>query len=217
MANKKEAVSVFLEKIVQYKSRTIKILLRDILSPAIEHRHGQGDPVLEQEAIALAEILDSIGIDMKKEILALCLPRERPKVVPPPIQIQHMLDNLGLHPFLLPDCLKLFKDGHINETVRKALEKFEVAAQKISSSIKYSKDLIGEVFSEKSPLIKLNALQSREEINDQGGFKFISMGIIVWWRNNLSHGDVPTLDHLDAVGRLLLVSNLLHKLGRRTP
>jgi len=39
------------------------------------------------------------------------LPKERPRIVPPPASFQKMVDELGLHPVLQPECPKLFKDG----------------------------------------------------------------------------------------------------------
>jgi len=41
------------------------------------------------------------------------------------------------------------------------------------------------------------------------------MGIMKWWRNNLSHGDAAQLPHHEALGRLILISNLFHRLDER--
>ena len=153
---------------------------------------------------------------MKAEIIAMNLPKERPKTVPPPIAIQKILDAFILHPALMPDCKKMFIDGHINESVRKALERFEKRVQDISGiHNKQGHDLMAVAFSEQDPKIKFNGLATSQEINKQLGFKFMTMGIMYWWRNNLSHGDEEQLPHHDALGRLILVSNLFHELDRR--
>jgi len=214
--NKKEAFYEFLKNLHCHKPRTIKILVREILPIAIEKRHAKGDPVLEQEAFDLSDRLMTLGINLKDEIKALNLPKERPKTVPPPIAIQKILDTFILHPTLLPDCKKMFNEGHINESVRKALERFEKTVQDISNiHNKQGQDLMGMAFNEQSPKIRFNDLKTPQEINKQIGFKLVCMGIMQWWRNNLSHGDEQQLPHHDAIGRLILVSNLFHELDNR--
>lgn len=211
--NKKEAFFEFLKKLYCQKPRTIKILVREILPTAIEKRHAKGDPILENEALELSEILQAIGVDLHSEIVALNLPKERPKVIPPPVAIQKILDAYILHPVLLPDCKTMFIEGHINEAVRKALERFEKRIQDISGiHDKQGPDLMAHVFSEQTPKIKFNTLSTPQELSKQTGFKFLCMGIMNWWRNNLSHGDEDQISHHDALGRLILVSNLFHEL-----
>jgi len=215
-ANKKEAFAVFIEKVVCYKPRTLKKIVREILPVAIEKRHAKGDPVLEPEALSLSRQLYEIGVDLRKEIRELKLPKERPRVVPPPIAIQKILDTFALHPVMLPDCKQMFTQGHINESVRKALERFERRVQELSGlTTKHGTSLMGAAFSEVNPLVKLNTLTTLQERNEQEGFKLLSMGIMQWWRNNLSHGDEPQLPHHEALGRLIQVSNLFHRLDHR--
>ena len=128
-SNKKEAFSIFLEKVICYKPRTLKKIVREILPKAIEKRHREGNPVLEDEANKLSEQLFTLGVDLKKEIAELKLPKERPRIVPPPIAIQKILESFVLHPTMMPDCKEMFTQGHINESVRKALERFEKTIQ----------------------------------------------------------------------------------------
>lgn len=214
--NKKEAFYEFLKNLYCFKPRTIKILIREILPKAIEKRHSNGDPILETEALELISRLESIGIDFRDEVLGMNFPKERPRTVPPPIAIQKILDAFVLHPVLLPDCKEMFTNGHINESVRKALERFEKTIQDISSiPDKIGPDLMAIAFSEKNPKIKISRLTTQQEINKQIGFKLTCMGIMHWWRNNLSHGDEIQLPHHDALGRLILTSSLFHEVDNR--
>ncbi len=216
--NKKEAFFEFLKNLYCHKPRTIKIIVREILPIAIEKRHAKGDPVLEAEAIALASALTALNVDLRAEITAMNLPKERPKTVPPPIAIQKILDTFILHPALLPDCKKMFTEGHINESVRKALERFEKMVQDISGiHNEQGQGLMGIAFSEKDPKIKFSSLATLQEMNKQVGFKLTCMGIMQWWRNNLSHGDEEQLPHHDALGRLIFISNLFHEVDKRVP
>ncbi len=215
-SNKKDAFYEFLRNLYCHKPRTIKILVREILPKAIEKRHEKGEPVLEAEALELYLKLKVLNIDLEKEILAMNLPKERPRTVPPPIAIQKILDAYTLHPSLLPDCKKMFIEGHINESVRKALERFEKTVQDLTSTHdKQGPDLMATVFNEQNPKIKFNTLSTPQEVNKQLGFKLTVMGIMHWWRNNLSHGDENQLPHHDALGRLIMINNLFHEIDNR--
>src|SRR3989344_1181049 len=217
-SNKKESFYDFLRNLYCQKPRTIKILVREMLPKAIEKRHEKGDPVLEAEALDLSARLKALNIDLESEIVAMNLPKERPKTVPPPIAIQKILDAYILHPSLLPDCKKMFIEGHINESVRKALERFEKTIQDLTSTHdKQGPDLMAAVFNEQNPKIKFNSMSTPQEVNKQLGFKLTTMGIMHWWRNNLSHGDEDQLPHHEAIGRLILISNLFHRLDSRIP
>ena len=57
--------------------------------------------------------------------------------------------GLGLHRLLQPDCARLFKDGHLNEAVRKALEKYETYVQQTSALSKIGVDLMANAFNER--------------------------------------------------------------------
>ncbi|MDD5361366.1 MAG: TIGR02391 family protein [Ignavibacteria bacterium] len=117
---------------------------------------------------------------------------------------------------LLPDCKDMFINGHLNESVRKALECFEKLVQDISGvHNKIGTDLMAHVFNEQTPKIKLNKISIQQEVNKQIGYKYITMGVMQWWRNNLSHGDEEQIPHNDALGRLIQITNLVYELDHR--
>lgn len=214
--SKKEAIFEFLKNLYRYRPRTTKKLVREILPKAIEQRHAKGDPVLESEALELIRALEALGIDMKEEILALNLPKERPRVVPPPVATQKILDAYTLHAVLLPDCKTMFVGGHMNESVRKALERFEKTVQDISGSTdKIGSNLMAYAFDEKDPKITVADIATQQGKSKQLGFKLVCMGLMSWWRNNLSHGDEQQIPHHDALSRLIMISNLFHELDNR--
>jgi uncharacterized protein (TIGR02391 family) len=125
-----------------------------------------------------------------------------------------MLGELGLHPLLQPDCTKLFKDGHINESVRKALEKYETYVQQKSGLTRIGTDLMGHALSETMPMVKVADVQTDRGKGLQMGFKFVSMGAMSLWRNLCSHGDEQQMPHQDAIAVLGTVSHLLHSIDR---
>ncbi|PYS89104.1 MAG: TIGR02391 family protein [Acidobacteria bacterium] len=159
---------------------------------------------------ALDETLRKLDINLSKEIQELDLPEERPRVVPPPYAFQKMVDELGLHPYLLPDCPRLFKDGHVNEAVRKALEKYEAYIQKKAGLHNIGTDLMANAFNENNPKIKVADVSTKRGRGLQEGFKFISMGGMGFWRNYCSHGDEEQMSHHDAISIIATISHLLN-------
>ncbi len=170
-----------------------------------------GNPVLEAEILAMDGTLRALDVNLSREFKALNLPKERPRIVPPPAAFQRMVDELGLHPNLLPECPKLFKDGHINESVRKALEKYEIYIQRKSGQTKIGSNLMAAAFSESAPLIQIADVTTPRGKGLQDGFKFLSMGAMEFWRNFCSHGDEDQLAHHDAIAVLAVVSHLFFR------
>jgi hypothetical protein len=67
-----------------------------------------GNPVLEREIVAMDQTLRALVVNLSNEFKALNLPKERPKIVLPPAAFQRILDDFGLHPYLQPECSKLW-------------------------------------------------------------------------------------------------------------
>ncbi len=211
---KKESIFNFIKVVYKEHPIVFKKFIRENLPKAIERRHGNGDPFLRQEADDLNTTLKDLGIDLEKEISGLDLPTDRPSIVPPKKEIQRALDLLSLHPLLLPDCLKLFKDGHLNEAVRKALEKYEVYVQQISGLTFIGNNLMDNAFNEKAPKIKVNNDTDEKRRNGiQEGFKNISMGSMGFWRNYCSHKDEKQIPPQDALSILGTISHLIYQIN----
>jgi uncharacterized protein (TIGR02391 family) len=206
---KKEAIFEFLRKVYQEHPRTTYRLFRENFARGIERRQKAGDPVLLEEMQALNGTLRRLNVNLSKEIEELDLPTERPRIVPPPYAFQRMVDDLGLHPLLMPQCAQLFKDGHINESVRKALEKYEKYVQGKAGLTKIGTDLMAHAFNENNPAIEIANRSTKRGLGLQEGFKFISMGSMGFWRNFCTHGDEEQMSHADAIAALATVSHLL--------
>lgn len=208
---KKESIANFLKFIYKKHPRVLKKLIRENLSRAIERRHKNGNPILRQEAENLSATLYKLGIDLKKEIKELDLPTTRPSIVPPKIEMQKALGSLSLHPLLLPECKKMFDEGHLNESVRKALEKYEVYIRETSGLSLIGTNLMEQVFDEKNPKLEISRdSDKRRKDGLQEGFKDISRGAMGYWRNYSSHGDEDQMPVQDAVAILGVISHLLY-------
>jgi uncharacterized protein (TIGR02391 family) len=213
---KKEAIFGLLKPLYRDHPKMFYRIFRENIARGIERRHKLGNPVLEPEILALDRTLRDLDVNLSREFKALNLPKERPRIVPPPAGFQKMVDELGLHPFLQPDCAKLFKDGHINESVRKALEKYEVYIQKKAGITKIGANLMAHAFSESNPLVPVADVNQPRGKGLQEGFKFLSMGAMEFWRNFCSHGDEKQVPHQDAIAIIAVVSHLLTYVDQST-
>jgi uncharacterized protein (TIGR02391 family) len=212
--SKKERIFGFLKAVYRSHPKTFYKIFRENIAQGIERRHRVGDPVLEAEILQLDATLEKLDVNLSREFKELHLPATRPTIVPPPYVFQKMLDELGLHPLLHPDCPKLFKDGHVNESVRRALEKFETYVQQKSGLTRIGTDLMANAFSETLPLVKVADVTTDRGKGLLMGFKFVSMGAMSFWRNLCSHGDEQQMPHQDAIAVLATVSHLLHSIDR---
>lgn len=66
----------------------------------------------------------------------------------------------------------MFIGGHINESVRKALERFEKTVQDLTSTHnKQGSELMALAFDERNPKIKFSTLSNPQEVNKQVGIQ----------------------------------------------
>lgn len=121
----------------------------------------------------------------------------------------HPFDKRNVHPDLPAKVRTFFDNGHYAEATFEAFKYLDKVVQKFSGSTKSGEKLMMEVFSEATPVLKLTALTSQSEIDEQRGFKFLFSGGVVAIRNPRGHevdqvDDVDTcLDHLAFVSLLI--------------
>jgi hypothetical protein len=66
-------------------------------------------------------------------------------------------------------------------------------------------------FGETAPKIAIADVATTRGKGLQGGFKFLSMGAMEFWRNFCSHGDEEQMSHHDAIAILSAVSHFLFR------
>jgi len=194
------------------KPRTLKPFVADLLAVAVEKRRQKGSPLLRPEADLLKAKLIEFGIDLAKEIDDLQLPSTRPHITPPSVVTLQALDRIGLHPLLLEKVLPLFKEGHINEAVRKAAEIFEARVCSVSGLKLYGRPLMAKAFDRENPLIDVAGYHGSEAGNvgdEREGFMLIAMGSMQWCENLVGHDDIPQVRPHDGASRVALISHLL--------
>jgi len=211
--SKKKQFTQFIADVHKAHPRTLKTFVNDILADAVSRRRTQGNPVLRPEADLLKNKLSEFGIDLSAEIDELELPATRPNITPPPQVVQQVLERIGLHPSLLPQVLSLFKEGHINEAVRKSGEILEAFVTRSSGERgRYGRDLMATVFNKDNPIIDISMYHESEISNpmdEKEGFMLVAMGTMQWCKNIVGHGDVKQLPPHEGASRIILVSHLL--------
>jgi len=82
---------------------------------------------------------------------------------------------------------KLFLDGHYARAVEEAYKCLDNVVRDKSGLSISGKDLMDKAFSEKNPILKLNALKTTSQKDEQIGYMIIFGGCIVGIRNPRAH------------------------------
>ncbi|WP_435200330.1 TIGR02391 family protein [Janibacter sp. GS2] len=124
----------------------------------------------------------------------------------------HPFESRNIHPDLPKKVRRLFDDGHWEESVFHAFKFIETEVKRISSERGTGYKLMMNVFNEDNPKVRLNAVTTESEVDEQKGFKFIFAGAATGIRNPRGHevevGDTPD----EALDYLALASLLLRRL-----
>jgi uncharacterized protein (TIGR02391 family) len=137
------------------------------------------------------------------------LPRQVPATQPAALPSLHPFDNRNIHPGLPTKVKTLFDDGHFPEATSLAFKFLDKKISKISGIEKSGLKLMMDAFDGTAPKVRLNALVTTSEVDEQQGYRFIFAGGMQGIRNPRAHEhtivDDPDicLDHLSFVSMLL--------------
>lgn len=111
----------------------------------------------------------------------------------------------------------LFRDGHHQDAVRKAAQRYvnrvaELAADDPGSRDRQGVDLINRVFSEDSPVLAFNPRLSLTERDDHNGYRFLGTGLTLAIRNVMTHADDRGLTTAEAFEWLAFISAMHRRL-----
>jgi uncharacterized protein (TIGR02391 family) len=128
----------------------------------------------------------------------------------------HPFDERNIHPEISKVALKLFNNGHYSQATFEAFKLLDISVKKIAAINESGFKLMMTAFAEGSPKIRLTALSTQSEIDEQSGFKFIFAGSMSAIRNPRGH-DIA-IDPIDrCLDHLSLASVLLRRLEDRQP
>jgi uncharacterized protein (TIGR02391 family) len=210
--NKKQQLQGVWENVFRYHPKLPFTLIRKIIQPSIDYRMNQRNPLTKKELDKLKDILFELGIDMKAEIGKVSLNEELTVIKVPPVQLVERLTSHPLVKEISSEPLQLFRNGHFNESVRKACERFEVKVQTISGLNEIGKGLMSKCFGLNTPFIPLNPMSTENERGIQEGFQFMSMGAMRGIRNIFSHGDANQKPPEECYEMLLFINWLFRQL-----
>lgn len=126
-----------------------------------------------------------------------------------PLKGIHPFDERNIHPRIQQLVRNLFDDGHYTQATFEAFKMIDKELQRLSGSSETGKKLFMQVLKEDSPIIQLNNLSSKSDIDEQEGYKFLFAGSALAIRNPRGHeigiSDSPNkcLDHLSLASMLL--------------
>lgn len=186
--NKKIALREGLTELFRYHVKLPHAVIRKVVPAAIEWRRFKRNPLTRAELDALTDVLFSLDVDMRAELSKVELDETLPRITVPPAKLQEHLRNHDLHPAVSGAPLDLYCDGHFNEAVRKASERFEDRVRERSGLADHGVSLMGKAFGPGGVLV-LKGMKPENEKDFQDGFKFLAMGMMGALRNVFSHGD----------------------------
>lgn len=120
----------------------------------------------------------------------------------------HPFDERNIHPDISLVSLKLFDDGHYAQATFEAFKYLDNKVKRLSKLSSTGYKLMMAAFCEANPKIKLTALSSQSEMDEQLGYKHMFAGAMSAIRNPRGH-DMTTdsidlcLDHLSFASVLL--------------
>src|SRR5687768_7529848 len=110
-------------------------------------------------------------------------PGEEPK----PQTQAHPFDERNIHPAISSVSLKLFDDGHYSQATFEAFKYLDLEVQKLSKISESGFKLMMAALNEANPKIKLTALATQSEIDEQLGYKHVFAGAMSAIRNPRGH------------------------------
>jgi uncharacterized protein (TIGR02391 family) len=213
LANKRKSIAHYLEIVFRKFPRMPKKLVLEIVQGGVKWSAKRGVAVKREQLDEIGRVLADLEIDAKRELSKMELP-DPSKVAPPPFDLQGVIERLELHPALKDDCIAMFKAGHLNEAIRKALERFEKKIQDLTGEHTIGKELMGKAFNRQNPLIAIISGSAANDASEQEGFMHLTMGAMAGMRNLYSHGDVDTITPMCAFERLAFVSLLFKRVDQ---
>ncbi len=124
---------------------------------------------------------------------------------------------LNIHPEIEKVSKQLFLDKHYVQAIFEAFKKVNnLVKQKSERDDLDGKGLMLTVFSVNTPILKINALRSQTDKDEQEGFMHLFVGAIMGIRNPKGHDNIIQKDKNRALKYLIFASLLCERLGECT-
>jgi uncharacterized protein (TIGR02391 family) len=134
-------------------------------------------------------------------------------------ELPFIYNKMNLHPVIRKASEKLFKDKHYADSILKAyIALINYVKEKSGKKTLDGQNLMGNVFDVKynsetlevtdKPVLKLNNLITREEIDEQKGFMYLYLGAVMGIRNPKAHAIIEQKDPFKTLKYLSFASLL---------
>ena len=124
----------------------------------------------------------------------------------------HPFDERNIHQTVAIIAKRLFDDGHFAQATFEVFKFIDKEIKLHSSSTENGFKLMMQVFSNDSPMIKLNNLSSVSDKDEQKGYQFLFAGSVLAIRNPRGH-EYNVIDSIDkCLDHLNLASLLIRRL-----
>lgn len=187
-SNKKQALEQGFAEIYRRHERLPRNIIRKVVPAAVGYRKHQRQPLTRTELDELSQCLAELGIDMRKELAEIELNERVPRITVPPKKLKKAFREHDLEPELSTEPLQLFENGHFNEAVRKAAERFENEVHARSGLDSFGRQLMATAFVNPN-LLRIDRLEPENQDGFVEGYRFLAMGLTGAIRNVFSHGD----------------------------
>jgi uncharacterized protein (TIGR02391 family) len=131
------------------------------------------------------------------------------------------VDRLALYDALITDgslrqaTHRLYRNGHFAEAVEAAYKVVNnTVKKKAGTPDKDGTPMMQAVFAREKPILRLNALRTETERNEQEGYRFIFAGAMLGIRNPRAHEHEVADEAAVAIEMLVLANHLLRVLDR---
>jgi len=162
-----------------------------------------------QGKMADTKTIFQVASRLQRTIDKLGMGRPSPKgITPKPENFVELYDILVKSEAIRDATRKLFVDRHYARAVEEAYKCLDNVVKDKSGLPISGKDLMDKAFSEKNPILKLNALQTTSQKNEQIGYMIIFGGCMVGIRNPRAH-DHQKVDSPEAALEMLVWANHL--------
>lgn len=123
-----------------------------------------------------------------------------------------LFDSRRFHSRVVTVARDLFCAGYFEQAVSEAFKAVEnYVKEKSGRDDLYGHGLMGVVFNEKDPILRLNPLKTVSDQDEQAGFKFLFMGAVKGIRNPRAHETLEHGEPFEALEYLALASLLMRR------
>lgn len=121
------------------------------------------------------------------------------------------------HPAVSESAGSLFASGHYAPAVREAAQRLEYFLQDALQDFKSSGlELVGRALGGDDPALRVNAMTTRGDLDEQHGILLMTKGVLSALRNPYSHGEAREISIDEALEQLNVISFIFRRLQGAT-